>query len=103
MTSTPNTPSDLYHPTDCIAFANELLMAAGMEVAFAKSIAETLVEADLMGHTTHGLQLLAPYLNEIEKGEMTISGAPTVLRDAGANIAWDGNYLPGICLMYQPD
>jgi hypothetical protein len=37
----------------------------------ARATADVLVTADLLGHTTHGLALLAPYLVEIEKGTMT--------------------------------
>jgi len=90
-----------YRAEDCIAFAQTILVKAGLDSAFANSVAEILVESDLMGHTTHGLQLLAPYLNEIEKGLMTTSGEPIVMRDQGANIAWDGQYLPGIWLVQQ--
>lgn len=48
-----------------------------------------------MGHTTHGLALLAAYLGEIEKGSMTKSGEPRVLADWPAAITWDAQRLPG--------
>ena len=65
-------------------FARALLDRAGV-----------LVEADLLGHTTHGLALLAPYLGEIEKGGMTKTGAPDVLNSRPATELWDGRRLPG--------
>ena len=55
-------------------FAEDLLSHAGLRAEQARHVAETLVEADLMGHTTHGLQLLAAYLRDIEGGRMTIDG-----------------------------
>ena len=58
-------------------------------------MAEVLVEADLLGHTTHGLALLAPYLGEIEKGAMATSGEPQVVADFPAAVTWDGRRLPG--------
>ena len=40
----------------------------------ARSVAESLVEADLLGHATHGLALLADYVEEIDNGTMAPSG-----------------------------
>ena len=59
-----------YHAQALITFADTLLQRAGLPADRARIVAETLVEADLMGHTTHGMQLLAPYLQEIENGGM---------------------------------
>jgi LDH2 family malate/lactate/ureidoglycolate dehydrogenase len=77
------------------SFAFELLAHAGVEPAIARDVAAVLVEADLLGHTTHGLALLAPYLVEIEKGAMTKTGAPAILNSRPAAQLWDGNRLPG--------
>lgn len=76
-------------------FAADLLVHAGVEAAIARDVAAVLVEADLLGHTTHGLALLAPYLVEIENGAMTKSGAPAILNSRGAAQLWDGQRLPG--------
>ncbi|MFM1749585.1 MAG: hypothetical protein RLZZ188_3251, partial [Verrucomicrobiota bacterium] len=40
------------------AFGRELLVRAGMDEDKSLAVAEVLVEADLLGHTTHGLALL---------------------------------------------
>lgn len=77
------------------AFARELLGRAGLEEDKARAVAEVLVEADLLGHTTHGLALLAPYLEEIERGGMAKSGGPQVVADFPAVVTWDGRRLPG--------
>jgi L-lactate dehydrogenase len=66
-----------------------------MERAKAAAVADVLVEGDLLGHTTHGLQLLPLYLAEIEKQQMTLSGQPHVLADHPAAVTWDGRRLPG--------
>lgn len=78
-----------------IPFATRLLDAAGMEPDKSKVIAEILVEADLMGHDTHGLNLLAPYLADIRKGELATRGEPKVIADFPAAVTWDGDRLPG--------
>lgn len=79
-------------------FATGLLDAAGMDHDKSRVIAEILVEGDLLGHDTHGLQLLALYLADIEKGELATSGEPRVIADLPAALAWDGNRLPGTWL-----
>jgi LDH2 family malate/lactate/ureidoglycolate dehydrogenase len=78
-----------------IHFAEELLQAAGMARVPAEAVARTLVEGDLLGHDTHGLALLAPYIKELESGSMTREGVPDVLSDRGASLLWDGRRLPG--------
>ena len=82
-------------------FCFELLERAGMDEDISRVITETLLEGDLTGHTTHGLQLLAPYLNEIESGNMRTNGNPTVIRDNEYQIFWDGKNLPGPWLIHN--
>ena len=77
-----------------IDFAVRLLTAAGIPPDKSDAVAAILVEGDLMGHTTHGLALLGPYLAEIESGAMTTEGEPVVLADAAAAVTWDGRRLP---------
>jgi LDH2 family malate/lactate/ureidoglycolate dehydrogenase len=83
------------------AFATALLAKSGMRPEMAEAVATVLVDGDLMGHTTHGLQLLAPYLAEIEKGSMTLEGEPEVLSDHPAAQLWDGRRLPGPWLVLR--
>ncbi len=78
-----------------IAFARDLLLRAGLEADKAAAVAEILVEADLLGHTTHGLALLPGYLAEVEKGAMTKAGEPRVVADFPAAVTWDAQRLPG--------
>ena len=87
-----------YRAEELVRFATALLDKAGLESDKSKVVAEILVEGDLLGHTTHGLQLLAPYLNDLEKGGMTKSGSPRVIADFPAAVTWDGMRLPGTWL-----
>jgi L-lactate dehydrogenase len=77
------------------AFATALVERAGVRHDMAVDVADVLVTADLLGHTTHGLALLAPYLVEIERGTMTRSGEPDIVSDHPAAQTWDGRRLPG--------
>ncbi len=74
---------------------------AGFPEDRARINAETLIEADLMGHTTHGLGLLDPYLKDAEKGGMKMSGDPIVVKDSGASVTWDGQYMSGTWLVRE--
>lgn len=87
-----------YRPEELVRFAEALFAAAGLDADKARTVAGLLVEADLMGHTTHGLALAAPYLGEVEKGGMAATGEPGVVRDKGACLTWDGRRLPGVWL-----
>jgi L-lactate dehydrogenase len=83
-------------PVDALlAFAQALLTRAGLAEDRAQVVAEVLVEGDLLGHDTHGLALLAPYLTEIERGAMAVAGDVVVLNDRAAALLWDGCRLPG--------
>lgn len=87
-----------YRPADLMRFAQALLVEAGVAADRAAVIAHFLVEADLMGHTTHGLALLGPYLDELAAGNMARTGDPELVRDTGACVTWDGGTLPGVWL-----
>jgi L-lactate dehydrogenase len=82
-------------------FAAQVLCAAGMSPAPAATVAHILVEGDLLGHDTHGLALLVPYVKEIEAGRMSTGGSPKTLSDRGASVLWDGGRLPGPWLVTQ--
>lgn len=96
---TQSTPR--YAADALIRFAHDLLVAAGTPQEKAQAVAEILVEGDLMGHTTHGLQLLPGYLREIEAGSMRVDGGPEVIHDAPAALTWNGRRLPGPWLVLE--
>ncbi|WP_200843386.1 Ldh family oxidoreductase [Pantoea sp. 18069] len=77
------------------AMAQAMLERVGLSSDRAADVADILVEGDLMGHDTHGLQLLPTYLAEIESGSMAVEGDFDVLADRAAVATWDGKRLPG--------
>ncbi|PKL13428.1 MAG: lactate dehydrogenase [Spirochaetae bacterium HGW-Spirochaetae-8] len=90
-----------YIPKELVAFGKEVLVHAGMPGDRAETIANILVEGDLLGHNTHGLKLLPAYVKEIQANRMPLSGEPTIISDTGSAILMDGNYLPGPWLVSQ--
>ena len=96
-----STPLPRYRADALERFATTLLQRAGMGPTQADCVAQTLVQGDLLGHDTHGLQLLAGYVKELETGSMKGQGAPLVVSDRPAAVLWDGQRLPGPWLMHQ--
>lgn len=90
--------SDKFAAQDLIGLTHKLFAAAGVQDARAAIIAELLVEADLMGHTTHGLQLAGGYLGALQNGSMLADGEPVVLSDRGPVVVWNGKRLSGVWL-----
>lgn len=86
---------------EVLDLAQGLLVAVGMPANKAAAIADVLVDGDLLGHATHGLNLLPSYLEQIQQGGMTREGEPDVIADKGAVVTWDGRRLPGAWLMLQ--
>jgi LDH2 family malate/lactate/ureidoglycolate dehydrogenase len=93
--------ANCYDVADLTQFATALLTKAGMPADRAVEVAGVLVEGDLLGHDTHGLQLLGQYLAEIEAGAMALTGDPEVINDRGAVVTWDGMRLPGPWLVLR--
>jgi LDH2 family malate/lactate/ureidoglycolate dehydrogenase len=83
-----------------LTYATSLLQASGMAADRAGLVADTLLEGDLMGHTTHGLALLPGYLNELAGGRMLAVGEPLTISDRGAAVLLDGRRLPGPYLVH---
>jgi L-lactate dehydrogenase len=94
MTTTTSSTTLRYRAETLREFAQSLFERAGARTDIAVDVATVLLDADLLGHTTHGLALLAPYLGELTNGRMAKSGAPDVLSRRAAAENWDGKRLP---------
>jgi LDH2 family malate/lactate/ureidoglycolate dehydrogenase len=90
-----------YRAEALVDFARGLLVALRVPADKADAVAQILVEGDLMGHTTHGLALLGPYLKAYEADTITREGDPHVISDYPAAVTWDGRRLPGPWLVLK--
>ncbi|HKE39622.1 MAG TPA: Ldh family oxidoreductase [Casimicrobiaceae bacterium] len=88
-------PAARYNASALREFARALLEGAGVDADIAREVATVLLDGDLLGHTTHGLALLAPYLEELDHNRMAKHGMPQVLNRRAATEFWDGRRLPG--------
>lgn len=84
-----------YRHTDLIDCAATLFARAGLDEPLARAVADILVDADLLGYDSHGLQFVPAYLGGVEAGRWTSSGEPAVVKDGGATLLLDGRGLPG--------
>jgi LDH2 family malate/lactate/ureidoglycolate dehydrogenase len=72
-----------------------MFRATGMSQDKAQVVTDILLEADRMGHTTHGLALAPMYLDAATAGAMACEGEPELVSDRGACLTWRGRRLPG--------
>ena len=70
-------------------FATEILSRTGVSREAAELTADSLVQADLWGHQSHGVMRLPWYVARIRTGAMTVDAAPQVLIDTGALVLLD--------------
>ena len=76
-------------------FATTVYAAAGMPETDARVVADTLVQADLWGHQSHGVLRLPWYLARLRSGVCAPVAAPTYVVDAGGLAVIDGGDAMG--------
>ncbi|MDB5543111.1 MAG: putative oxidoreductase YbiC [Hyphomicrobiales bacterium] len=72
-------------------FATAIYEKLGMPPADAQLAADTLVQADLWGHQSHGVMRLSWYAARLESGVARPVAAPELVVDAGAVAVIDGH------------
>ena len=70
-----------YSHTALIDATTTLFDKAGLGLPVARTVAEILVEADLLGYDTHGLQFVPAYVAGVKSGQITAEvGTPRAIR-----------------------
>src|SRR5262249_36512072 len=82
-------------------FSAAVYESAGMPAQDAQLIADTLVQADLWGHQSHGVLRLGWYLDRIRNKVMDPVTKPEMVVDAGAVAVIDGHDGVGHVLTMQ--
>lgn len=85
----------LFDAAALVDWARRLFEAEGVDLQAAAATAEVLVEGDLLGHDTHGLFLLGPYLGKLDEGVLQGVGEPATLSDRPGALLWDGGMRLG--------
>lgn len=76
-------------------FASAIYRSAGMPDADARLVADTLVQADLWGHQSHGVLRLPWYLARLKAGVCATVASPEFVADGGAVAVIDGKDAMG--------
>jgi LDH2 family malate/lactate/ureidoglycolate dehydrogenase len=82
--------SDRIEPSALAGFATDILTTLDVPRADAELVADSLVMADLWGHSSHGLLRLPWYAARLRSGAMTAGTRSAVLADTGALVLLDG-------------
>jgi LDH2 family malate/lactate/ureidoglycolate dehydrogenase len=83
--------SDLVAPDRLVDFVTRSFVSLGVPVPDADRVARLMVEADLLGHDTHGLFRLRQYVNRLRGGGCNPAARPRVLRETAATALVDGD------------
>jgi LDH2 family malate/lactate/ureidoglycolate dehydrogenase len=78
-------------PKKLLEFATAVYVAAGMSDADARLCADTLVQADLWGHQSHGVMRLSWYAARLKAGVCDPKAKPELVVDAGGLALIDGH------------
>lgn len=73
----------------------QILSAAGLCLADAELVADTLVQADLWGHQSHGTLRVPAYVARLKSGAVDAKARPTLTHDRGPVGVMDGKNAMG--------
>jgi LDH2 family malate/lactate/ureidoglycolate dehydrogenase len=73
----------------------EIFAAQGLDRDKAEFLADTLVEASLTGHDSHGVSYFVTYSDRIRKGFIDVYAEPTVEKETSSTALVDGHWAPG--------
>jgi len=82
-------------PARLLTFATDVYRAAGLPPDDARLAADTLVQADLWGHQSHGVMRLSWYVARLRAGVCEPVARPELVVDAGAIGVMDGHDAMG--------
>src|SRR6056300_1633490 len=88
----------MYTQTQLLKFCTSVFVKMGMDEEKAADTSDILIEADMMGNSTHGVRLLPLYIKDVEIGNMSIKGNEEIVKDTGSCVTINGKLLPGIWL-----
>lgn len=75
-----------------------MFVAAGLDPAAARTVADSLVDADRLGLASHGVMLADMYVQRLLAGSVSVETAPQVVSDRGAAVVLDGRNAFGVLI-----
>ena len=83
----PEVPVPSLHRLAC-----NLIAATGSTAETARIVADSLINANLAGHDSHGVLRLTGYLNSVRQGHVRPEAAPELISQSGATAIVDGGH-----------
>ena len=77
---------------DLTAFAAAAYEAAGTPPEHAKTVSKHQVRANLVGHDSHGVVLLATYIDRIGRGHIVPAARPEIMNESPTTLAVNGRW-----------
>ncbi len=94
--------ADVLLPTDQTrTWVRDLWLAAGSVAEEAQRVADHLVGANLAGHDSHGVGMVAPYVRSLRAGELQLNQRISIVTDTGTLLVVEGNRGMGQSIAYQ--
>ena len=85
------TTSNRYSAEYLQQISQKLFVAAGTPDDIAATVSEIIVNANLAGHDSHGVQFVPMYLDRIEAGDIAQSAYPEIVRETANTLHVDGH------------
>lgn len=79
-------------PSDLRVLAANIFRAFGASEAGAQRVAESLVEANLVGHDSHGVMRIKEYVDAIRQKRIAPNAEPKIIRETVTTLSVDGGY-----------
>ncbi|WP_449433276.1 Ldh family oxidoreductase [Pseudomonas putida] len=90
------TEAKRYAVQSITTFVEQLFEKAGADAEVAKVVTQVLLEGELLGHRTHGLNLVSRYIGGILAGQVKAQAQLLEqVSDSGISSLFDGHYLLG--------
>jgi hydroxycarboxylate dehydrogenase B len=75
-----------------LKFSQALLEVGGVSPDESHIVAESLVDANVMGHDSHGVMRIPYYMDGVSKGEVKLSAPFTIIKETPSLLQADGNW-----------
>lgn len=87
--------SKVVHPDELREFGKSVFQAFGVSENDALMISDSLVTAELWGHSSHGMLRLPWYVDRLRHGAMEPTDVSSIETDTGAIVVLEGNHSIG--------
>jgi uncharacterized oxidoreductase len=78
--------------SELIQFVSSIFSAAGASRSDAEIVSESLVEANLAGHDSHGIMRVTEYVSWMEQGAINLVANPKIIESTASMAVLDGDW-----------